>query len=220
MDEPFGAVDPVTRSRLQQQLLELQIQLNKTIVLVTHDIDEAAKLGDRIAVMSKGGVLEQYDTPAEVLGSPATEFVAAFVGNERAVRRLGVTCVEVDDLAHPPRVSPRMTMAEARSTWSASGSGSPWAVVVGEHDHLEGWVDVDTNREGLVKEHLGLFETEIALGTSLREALSAMLQNDLRWIPVVDAGRYLGVLTPNRLHAAMRRTVGGDAGNPEVVVSG
>jgi osmoprotectant transport system ATP-binding protein len=220
MDEPFGAVDPVTRQRLQQQLLELQVQLNKTIVLVTHDIEEAAKLGDRIAVLSKGGVLEQYDTPTEVLGSPATEFVGAFVGNERSVRRLAVTCVEVDDLAHPPQVSSEMTMSQARSTWSGSGTGSPWAVVVGEQGRLEGWVDVEANRDGLVREHLVTFGTEITLGCSLREALSAMLQNDLRWIPVVEGGRYLGVLTPNRLHAAMRRTVGGDAGNPVVVANG
>ena len=72
MDEPFGAVDPVTRQRLQQQFIDLQAELKKTIVFVTHDIEEAANLGDRIAVLSKGGVLEQYDTPAEVLGRPAT----------------------------------------------------------------------------------------------------------------------------------------------------
>src|SRR5580692_4945921 len=69
MDEPFGAVDPVTRARLQQQFLELQGQLNKTVVLVTHDVDEAAKLGDKIAVLSTGGVLEQYDTPSEIRGA-------------------------------------------------------------------------------------------------------------------------------------------------------
>ena len=72
MDEPFAAVDPVTRQRLQNQFLELQSKLRKTIVFVTHDIDEAAKLGDRIAVLSRGGVLEQYDTPSEILGRPAT----------------------------------------------------------------------------------------------------------------------------------------------------
>ena len=86
MDEPFGAVDPVTRQRLQNQFLELQRQLKKSIVFVTHDIEEAAKLGDRIAVLSKGGVLEQYDTPAEILGRPATPFVADFVGTDRGVR--------------------------------------------------------------------------------------------------------------------------------------
>src|SRR5580698_8029174 len=102
MDEPFGAVDPVTRLRLQKQFLELQRELKKTIVFVTHDIDEATKLGDKIAVLSKGGVLEQYDTPSEVLGRPASAFVADFVGADRGVRRLAVTAIDPEDLFHPP----------------------------------------------------------------------------------------------------------------------
>jgi osmoprotectant transport system ATP-binding protein len=107
MDEPFGAVDPVTRQRLQQQFLDLQAQLNKTVVLVTHDVDEAAKLGDRIAVLSAGGVLEQYDTPSEILGRPATPFVADFVGTDRGVRRLALVAIEPADLATPPTVGTR-----------------------------------------------------------------------------------------------------------------
>src|ERR1700691_5737301 len=120
MDEPFGAVDPVTRLRLQEQFLELQAQLNKTVVLVTHDVDEAAKLGDRIAVLSTGGVLEQYDAPSEILGRPATPFVADFVGADRGVRRLALVAIEPADLATPPTVGPDATMAEAR----AAGAGS------------------------------------------------------------------------------------------------
>ena len=100
MDEPFGAVDPVTRSRLQGQFLDLQAKLRKSVVFVTHDIDEATRLGDRIAVLSNGGVLEQYDTPAEVLGRPATAFVADFVGSDRGVRRLAVVGIAAADLAH------------------------------------------------------------------------------------------------------------------------
>src|SRR5580658_239523 len=115
MDEPFGAVDPVTRQRLQNQFLDLQKELKKSIVFVTHDIEEAAKLGDRIAVLSAGGVLEQYDTPAEILGRPATPFVADFVGTDRGVRRLALVAIESGDLAHPPTVSPASTMAEARA---------------------------------------------------------------------------------------------------------
>src|ERR1700678_3142853 len=111
MDEPFGAVDPVTRLRLQEQFLELQAQLNKTVVLVTHDVDEAAKLGDRIAVLSTGGVLEQYDAPSEILGRPATPFVADFVGADRGVRRLALVAIEPADLATPPTVGPDATMA-------------------------------------------------------------------------------------------------------------
>ena len=110
MDEPFGAVDPIARERLQQEFLRLQQQLHKTIILVTHDVDEAVTMGDRIAVLSQGGVLQQYDTPAEVLGHPATPFVADFIGADRGLRRLAVTPIEVTDLYTPPVVGPRTTI--------------------------------------------------------------------------------------------------------------
>jgi osmoprotectant transport system ATP-binding protein len=134
MDEPFGAVDPVTRQRLQQQFLDLQATLKKTIVFVTHDIEEATKLGNRIAVLSKGGVLEQYDTPSEVLGRPATPFVADFVGADRGVRRLAVMPIESGDLFHPPEVSPGHSMLDARA--AVAGGDSRWAVVVDDGAHL------------------------------------------------------------------------------------
>lgn len=217
MDEPFAAVDPVTRQRLQNQFLELQSELNKTIVFVTHDLEEAAKLGDRIAVLSKGGVLEQYDTPAEILGHPATEFVADFVGSDRGVRRLAVVHIAVDDLDHPPVVGPALTMAEARAVAeSAFGSGETsaegrWAVVVGEDGVLQGWVPLAPGLDGLVSDRLTRFAVEVPLGSSMRTALAEMLQRDVSWIPVAESGLYLGVLTPDGLHAAMRRSVGGQA---------
>ena len=95
MDEPFSAVDPVARERLQTEFLRVQRELGTTVVFVTHDIDEAVRLGDRIAVLSEGGHLEQFDSPATVLGSPATPFVADFVGADRAVKRLSVTSIDV-----------------------------------------------------------------------------------------------------------------------------
>ncbi|MER7169530.1 ATP-binding cassette domain-containing protein [Micromonospora sp. NPDC000207] len=98
MDEPFSAVDPIVRTRLQEEFLRLQAEVRKTIVLVTHDLDEAVRLGDRIAVLSEGGHLEQYDTPAALLGAPATPFVREFVGADRGIRRLAVTPVTRDDL--------------------------------------------------------------------------------------------------------------------------
>jgi osmoprotectant transport system ATP-binding protein len=209
MDEPFAAVDPITRQRLQQQLLDLQAGLKKTIVFVTHDIEEATKLGDRIVVLSKGGVLEQYDTPSEVLGRPATAFVADFVGADRGVRRLAVVCIETDDLFHPPQVTPELSMLDART--AVGGSDSRWAVVVDDDTHLLGWIDLEPGLKGAVADHLVPFDVQVPLGTSLRAAFGEMLQHDVRWIPVVDGDRYLGVLTPNRLHAAMRRSVGGQA---------
>mgnify|MGYP003586293485 CR=1 FL=1 len=91
MDEPFGAVDPIARERLQDEFLALHARVRKTVVLVTHDIDEAVKLGDRIAVMKQGGYLEQFDSPAAVLGFPSNDFVADFVGSDRAIKRLRVS---------------------------------------------------------------------------------------------------------------------------------
>jgi osmoprotectant transport system ATP-binding protein len=94
MDEPFSAVDPVARERLQTEFLRLQRELGVTVVLVTHDIDEAVRLGDRIAVMRDGGWLEQYADPATLLGAPASDYVAQFVGSDRAVKRLSVTTID------------------------------------------------------------------------------------------------------------------------------
>jgi osmoprotectant transport system ATP-binding protein len=209
MDEPFGAVDPVTRQRLQNQFLDLQKQLKKSIVFVTHDIDEAAKLGDRIAVLSKGGVVEQYDTPAEILGHPGTPFVADFVGADRGVRRLSVVTVRAGDLATPPVVSPAADMEEVRQL--ASDSDAKTAVVVDGDGRLVGWVSAASDSTGTAGDLATKFAAQVPVGTTLRTALGEMLQHDVRWIPVVDeSGRYLGVLTPNRLHAAMRTSVGGE----------
>ncbi|WP_422737278.1 ABC transporter ATP-binding protein [Micromonospora sp. WMMD729] len=106
MDEPFSAVDPIVRARLQEEFLRLQAEVRKTIVLVTHDLDEAVRLGDRIAVLSEGGHLEQYDTPAALLGAPATAFVREFVGADRGIRRLAVTPLDRESLEPVPGDAP------------------------------------------------------------------------------------------------------------------
>ena len=102
MDEPFSAIDPVARGRLQQEFLRVQRTVRKTIVFVTHDLDEAVLLADRVAVLGQGGVLEQHASPAEVLGAPATPAVADFVGSERGLRRLGVTPIDLTSLQDRP----------------------------------------------------------------------------------------------------------------------
>jgi osmoprotectant transport system ATP-binding protein len=102
MDEPFSAVDPIVRGRLQEEFLRLQATVRKTIVFVTHDVEEAVRLGDRIAVLSEGGVLEQYAPPAEVLGAPANDFVASFVGADRGIKRLAVTPIPTSGLGPAP----------------------------------------------------------------------------------------------------------------------
>ncbi|MDW5325529.1 ABC transporter ATP-binding protein [Plantactinospora sp. KLBMP9567] len=108
MDEPFSAVDPIARARLQEEFLRLQAEVRKTIVLVTHDLDEAVRLGDRIVVLSQGGRLEQYANPSTMLGEPASAFVREFVGTDRAIRRLAVTPV-TQDLLRPLPVDPAAT---------------------------------------------------------------------------------------------------------------
>jgi osmoprotectant transport system ATP-binding protein len=212
MDEPFSAVDGLTRQRLQQELLELQEKLKKTIVFVTHDIDEATILGDQIAVLSKGAHVEQYDTPSQVLGRPATAFVAEFVGVDRGVKRLAVLPIEVDSLFHPPEVPLQVSMLDARA--DAAGADSRWAVVVDGQSHLHGWIDLEPSLSGSVEDNLVPFDVQVPLGTSLRAAFGEMLQHDVRWIPVIEQDRYLGVITPNSLHAAVRRSVGGQPVEP------
>jgi osmoprotectant transport system ATP-binding protein len=108
MDEPFGAIDPITRDRLQNEFLRLQAELRKTVVFVTHDIDEAIKLGDRIAVLREGGVLAQYATPSELLLHPADDFVEDFVGADRALKRLALERVGDVELDPPGAASVRV----------------------------------------------------------------------------------------------------------------
>jgi osmoprotectant transport system ATP-binding protein len=122
MDEPFAAVDPIIRDRLQEQFLEIQRTLRKTIVFVTHDIDEAIRMADRIAILNRGAKLEQFDSPAEILRAPANDFVVSFVGPERGLRRLGliqVTAVDLepaDGAAGLPTVSRTDTLRTALDT--------------------------------------------------------------------------------------------------------
>jgi len=138
MDEPFGAIDPISRARLQDEFLRLQEQVRKTVVFVTHDIDEAIKMGDRIAILRQGGVLAQHATPAEILTEPADEFVAEFVGEDRALKRLGLaTLADIELLSPnglapgPARVPLSATVRDALSRLIAGG-GSPLTVVDGE----------------------------------------------------------------------------------------
>jgi osmoprotectant transport system ATP-binding protein len=216
MDEPFGAVDPIARERLQQEFLRLQQQLHKTIILVTHDVDEAVTMGDRIAVLSQGGVLQQYDTPAELLGHPATSFVADFIGADRGLRRLAVTPIEVTDLHTPPVVGPRTTIELACAAVEAEGTR--WAVVVNDEGGLLGWVEPAGPPDGSrprdpaapVSRYMRPLMASVGLDASLKAAFAEMLQNDAAWVAVLDNGRYLGVLTPDTLHAALRRSVGGE----------
>ncbi len=148
MDEPFGAIDPINRARLQDEFLRLQARVRKTVVFVTHDIDEAIKMGDKIAILRQGGHLAQYDTPAEILTNPADEFVEQFVGADRALKRLGLaTLADVELLSPngvrpgPDRVPLTTTVRDALSQVLAGG-GRPLAVLDGG-GHVVGIVTLE-----------------------------------------------------------------------------
>ena len=210
MDEPFGAIDPITRERLQSEFLRLQDEVRKTVVFVTHDIDEAVKLGDRIAIMRQGGILEQFDTPAEILGNPASDFVADFVGADRGLKRLTVTSIDRAELEKPPVVALDTSLADARRSMDADGAG--FAVVLDEDDRFLGYLRRDqADGGGGVGDRCRRMETSIEIGSSLKAALSEMLLHDDGWVAVVDGDRYVGVLTPEALHHAMRTSVANDA---------
>ncbi|MDI3406794.1 ABC transporter ATP-binding protein [Streptomyces cavernicola] len=212
MDEPFGAVDPVVREHLQNEFLKLQAAVRKTVLFVTHDIEEAVRLGDRIAVYGSGRI-EQYDAPATVLGAPATPYVAEFVGADRGLKRLSVTPIEVGDLQQPPVV--RLDDPLDRAAEQLRAEGAHWAVVLDAEDNLHGWISAEhADRKGTVRDRARRMEAWLPVGASLKQAFSTMLQHDAGWIAVIDeesAGRFLGVLTPATLHEALRRSTTADA---------
>lgn len=212
MDEPFGAVDPVVRERLQNEFLALQQRVRKTVLLVTHDIEEAVRMGDRIAVYGEGRI-EQFDTPAAVLGTPATPYVARFVGSDRGLKRLSVTAIEPEDLQEPPvaRLEEHAGAAAAR----LATAGARWAVVLNGAGELHGWVSADALRSAGKEERVGglarRMDAWVPVGAPLKQAFSEMLQHDAGWVAVLDGARFLGVLTPAKLHEALRRSVDADA---------
>jgi osmoprotectant transport system ATP-binding protein len=211
MDEPFGAVDPIARDRLQMEFLRLQAEVRKTVVFVTHDIEEAVRLGDRIAVLREGGRLEQYDTPAAILGSPATEFVAEFVGADRGLKRLSVTNITPADLVHPPVVSVDDSLAAARA--ALDNASARWAVVLDADGNLHGWLSRDhADGDGDVYSRGHRMAAWVPVNASLKVAFGEMLQHDAGWVAVLDGDRYVGVLTPSSLHGALRRSVEAEAG--------
>ena len=163
MDEPFGAIDPINRTKLQDEFLALQAKVRKTVVFVTHDIDEAIKMGDRIAILREGGVLAQYDTPKEILARPADDFVAKFVGADRGIKRLSLTtlgelellAVDGTSLDGLLRLPDQASVKDALSVL-LTAHGEPLAVEDGEGNvsglltlsHLERLISEEADGEG------------------------------------------------------------------------
>jgi osmoprotectant transport system ATP-binding protein len=206
MDEPFGAIDPINRERLQNEFLRLQAELRKTVVFVTHDIDEAIKMGDRIAVLQEGGILAQYASPAELLMYPANPFVEDFVGADRALKRLALQRVRDVDLWKAPLVRAGEPVAEARAKLQASEVPIP--LLVDADGKPVGWLSERGLAGERVREELRSGpEPVVELDDVLRDALSDLLANEAQYGPVVDPqGRVAGVLSIEVLAHAIATT--------------
>ncbi len=202
MDEPFSAVDPVVREQLQDEFLRLQGELGKTIVFVTHDIDEAIKLGDQVAVLRVGGHLAQLATPAELLSRPADAFVAGFVGRDRGYRALGFAAAGELPLRHEPVAAVGADLARA-----ASIAQDGWLLVVDRDSRPQGWLAVaglpsDRLQGEIEPALLNLGGTLTTEAGSLRAALDAALSSPSgRGVVVDEDGRFAGTVVASQVLA-------------------
>jgi osmoprotectant transport system ATP-binding protein len=189
MDEPFGAVDPLTRTKLQTLFIDIQKKISKTILLVTHDLDEAIRLADRIAIM-KNGELIQFDTPEEILQRPLNKFVYDFVGSDRALKKL--SRINIEEFIKP---APFISFKDSKEDAYRECRDCSWIWVVDEDKKLAGWIDIkilsksDSIKDAIVD--INPEEISITKSSSLKEALSIMLSQGLKTIPVVDQDNYL-----------------------------
>ena len=205
MDEPFGAVDPIVRERLQNELLRLQERLAKTILFVTHDIDEAIKMGDLVAVLQVGGKLAQFGTPDEILAHPASDFVARFVGADRGLKRLALS--RVGDLQLQPVVTARLGSDAVDAHRRAMADPFPYLLVVDEQDRPLEWVTASALPEaGSIAATDGMPAAPVFdRYTTLKDALSMLLASDVQaGIVVNDAGAVRGLVTTEMISERIR----------------
>src|SRR5438309_8132619 len=202
MDEPFGAIDRIARERLQNEFLRIQREVRKTVIFVTHDIDEAIKLGDRIAIMNQGR-LEQYDTPAAILAKPASDLVVDLLGPDRGLKRLSVTPIDIKALEQPPVVHADDSLSEARRALD-----SRWdrVIVVDRNGKPAGELAKDdADGDGRVADRARPFDAIIGADRTLYDAFSQMLIHQATWVAVIDGDQFRGVLTPQSFVAAIQR---------------
>jgi osmoprotectant transport system ATP-binding protein len=213
MDEPFGAIDPINRERLQNEFLRLQREIRKTVVFVTHDIDEAIKMGDRIAILRKGGKLAQYAPPAELLMYPANPFVEDFVGADRALKRLALQRVRDVDLWKAPLVRVGEPVTEARA--KLLDAEVPFPLLVDDERRPLGWLSERALAGERVEAELRSNPKPVLdIDAVLRDALADLLSEEAQYGPVVDhRGAVTGVLSIEILSHALRT-------DPEEVPSG
>ena len=206
MDEPFGAIDPITRDRLQNEFLRLQGELRKTIVFVTHDIDEAIKMGDRIAILGERSVIRQIDTPERILAYPVDDFVDDFIGSGSTLKGLNFERVASLDLAPFPTLSPDQDPEQGIATLAQTGR--EWILVVDESGRPARWL----REEDLRRSDKPLLErgqqvrARVEANATLHDTLEEMLQSSTGCSCVVDKqGRLTGVVEISHLTDAIQR---------------
>ena len=206
MDEPFGAVDPIVRDRLQNEFLRLQESIAKTILFVTHDIDEAIKMGDFVAVFQTGGILAQFGTPLDILAAPASDFVARFVGRDRGLKRLSLAAGErYRGQGRADR--PARAMPSTRRARSPPPPRAATCCCVDADQRPLGWVaHDDIPADGVLTEEMANpVSPQVNNLTTLKDALSMMLDADVQTGIVVDgAGAVQGLVTIEAIARKMR----------------
>jgi osmoprotectant transport system ATP-binding protein len=205
MDEPFGAVDPITRQRLQDELLRIQEELGKTIVFVTHDFDEAVKLGDKIVVFDVGARVVQYDTPEAILAEPAEEYVADFVGAGATLKQLTLTRVGDVDLRTPQLA--RVGEDAAQVVRRATAAGENYVVVVDRRGRPISWPSVpELSRLVTVPDTVDEKLPVVGLRSTLNDALDSMLAASQGGVVVTGRGGVAGVMVVETVMAAIQRS--------------
>jgi len=206
MDEPFGAVDPIVRKRLQDELLDLQNKVSKTIVLVTHDVDEALRVADRIALMNVGGVIEQLATPDELMRDPANEFVKSFVGQDRGLRRLGLNAVCALRYHQGPVVDAGATFDDAERVIAMEGTDWLGITIDGR---FAGWTKVNDVRaactNGSALADVERFDpiAQIEPASTLRAAMELIMSSNSSVAVINDGGSFGGVVTLEDIRRAL-----------------
>ena len=193
MDEPFGAVDPITRQRLQDEMISLQAELHKTIVCVTHDIDEAVKLGDRILVLKEHARIAQYDTPDQILGNPADDYVADFVGSGSKLKQLSL--LRVDDVGFDE--FPTCTIGEdaALVVERVRAAGEDSVIILDDRGRPHDWVWLRALQGAGTVPRPGIdLETTVERRSTVNDALDSMLVSSHGGAMVTERGRYVGVI--------------------------
>ncbi len=205
MDEPFGAVDPLVRARLQDELIALQERVNKTIVLVTHDLDEAIKLADRIALLNVGGILEQYDSPDDLLRAPANDFVERFVGGDRSLRRL--TLARVDELPFEQGPVVEYSAPAAEALEAMERCGTDWFGLTRDGRFL-GWVHREQIDGGPIDDlPRQPAAAQILPHSTLREAMEVIVTSSTETAVIDDDGRFGGVVTLEQIRERLGTAV-------------